>query len=309
VGSIELRSERGLSSEDVGLLLRHRVAWCLAPLLLGAVIGAGIAWSRGSESAPSHEVVAGAEAGVSPALTEILDREIAERRSLLASLRTSVVAFEATAGAPDPALFRVELDRALEQLAVLRTRSQQLADELAAADPSAPLGMRGARARLEAERLRTDARMRRLVERVTMLEAALEGVAQRGDARTDWAERIALLEREIADRERARADTVMRWGEERRRIEAGIEAALQPSWLPRFAFGGWIGAVVGAIFGVALMLWRHLRDSRVHTTRQLRAALNVPVLGTISEVVPQDAPSSGRSRRFAAWLACLPRGF
>jgi len=71
---------------------------------------------------------------------------------------------------------------------------------------------------------------------------------------------------------------------------------------------GWLGSAVfgllgGLLIGIALMTLRHFSDPRIYTARQLRAALNVPVLGTIPEIEsPAGATHAQRSWLQAWWL-------
>jgi len=368
---VELRRERTITPEDVGLLVRYRLAWCVVPLAIGVLLGGGTALApRGElervqiervqslDSASDSDSERGSESSSIDALTRALDREIAQRRSRIAMLRTSVSAFEATAGAPDASAIREQREVAAAELARLRslertlrareatiqmeldsTQNQaepgrlqavarerelrQYLDELEVSGKASAARERGAAraelarlsrelgseserradprgrleealARAEVESMRARTRARRQLERVAMLDAALDGIAQRIESRAEWGSRIAEIESEIASLQSVREASVARWARERIRLAE----SLRPQPLKRAIFGAGFGGALGALVGAVLMLWWHLRDPRVHTSRQLRAALNVPVLGIISETSVRSSSLDSEARGF-----------
>jgi polysaccharide biosynthesis transport protein len=208
--------------------------------------------------------------------------------------RNSLIARGYTSKHPD--MVRLEAE-----IAVLR---QQMDSRSGADDEPASIGEQNARSEQRRAEQRAAAaaedvaRLRESIAGIEAKIAATPGVAERLDALNRNYDQLARTYQDFSDRLQqagVQADMERRQLGEKFRILESAEIAFEPSSPNRILLLS-LGAILGLALGIGIGLVSEVTDSSLHTTNELQAALGIPVLASVPQIM-LESDRVARSRR------------
>jgi len=208
--------------------------------------------------------------------------------------RNSMIARGYTARHPDMVRSDAEIAVLREQM---RSHSGNEDEPLSIGEQNARSEQRRAEQRAAAAAEDVD-RLRASIAEIQARIAATPSVAERLDALNRNYDQLARTYQDFSDRLQqagVQADMERRQLGEKFRILESAEEAFEPSSPNRILLLS-LGAILGLALGAGIGLVAEVTDTSVHTSNELQAALGIPVLATVPNIM-LESDRVARSRR------------